>query len=369
MSDCDVAVVGAGVVGAAIACELAARGASVILLDSRGAGRGATQASAGMLVPYIEGFGRPILAMAARSLAMYHEFIERVSRDSGIGVGYQRTGSLQVTSEDESPEELHASAKSAKEAGIRCTLLDADETRHLEPQLTPDVSAGLLIPDHGFVVAGDLCRALLAASIRYGTRVRTPERVLRLAPHDGELEIQLEHGRVTALQIVLAAGSWSGQIEIPGVPALPVRPVRGQLLQLASDGPPLARITWGSRCYLVPSGAGSVLAGATLEEAGFDERVTVAGVRKLLDAATNLVPHLCQDTFAGARVGLRPATPDELPFMGRSHKLPGLVYATGHFRHGVLLAPLTGRVVADLVLENREDEVLRTTSPQRFGEY
>jgi glycine oxidase len=369
MAECDVAVVGAGVVGGAVACELAARGASVILLDSREAGGGATQASAGMLVPYIEGFGKPILTMAARSLAMYHDFIERVSRDSGIGVGYQRTGSLQVTSADESPEELHAAAKSAKEAGIRCTLLDAEQTRHLEPQLTPDVSAGLLIPDHGFVAASDLCKALLAASTRHGASVRTPERALRIAPHNGELEIQLEHGRVTAPQIVLAAGSWSGQIEISGVPALPVRPVRGQLLQLASNGPPLARITWGSRCYLVPSGAGSLLAGATVEEAGFDERVTVAGVRDLLDAASDLVPHLWQDTFVGARVGLRPATPDELPFMGRSHKLPGLVYATGHFRHGVLLAPLTGRVVADLVLENREDEVLRTTSPQRFGEY
>ena len=109
--------------------------------------------------------------------------------------------------------------------------------------------------------------------------------------------------------------------------------------------------------------------GATMEEAGFDERATVAGVRDLLDAATELMPSLWQSTFEGARVGLRPATPDEMPIMGRSEKYPGLFYATGHFRNGILLAPLTGRIMADLVLDNREDPVLAAASPQRFGEY
>src|SRR5712692_9650238 len=138
MADCDVAVVGAGVVGGSIAYELARRGASVTLLDSRGAGLGATQAAAGMLVPYIEGFGRPLLALAARSLGMYDAFIERVARDSGIGVGYQRTGSLQVAMADESPDEvdgLTAQAACAKAAGIRCTLLDGKQVSDAEPQL------------------------------------------------------------------------------------------------------------------------------------------------------------------------------------------------------------------------------------------
>jgi glycine oxidase len=153
------------------------------------------------------------------------------------------------------------------------------------------------------------------------------------------------------------------------VPRLPVRPIRGQLLQLASDGPPLHRIVWGPRCYLVPISQGSILAGATSEDAGFDERTTVAGVRDLLDGACDLVPHLWQATFTGARVGLRPATADELPIIGKSSKLPGVVYATGHYRNGVLLAPLTARAVADLVLENREDPLLAATRPQRFGEY
>ncbi|MSO29968.1 MAG: glycine oxidase ThiO [Acidobacteria bacterium] len=369
MTDCDVAIVGAGVIGEAIAYELSARGASVTLLDARGAGLGSTQAAAGMLVPFIEGFGRPLLPMAARSLGMYDEFIDRLSRDTGLGVGYRRTGSLQVATADESVEALDAVAASARAAGINCQRLDARETLEAEPQLTPEVIAGLLIPDHGFVVAGDLSGALAAAARKHGARVMVPARARRISPNNGRIDVDLENDRVTARQVVVAAGAWSGQIQIDGVPSLPVRPVRGQLLQLTWSGSPLQRIAWGSRCYVVPSGPNTLLVGATVEEAGFDERATAAGVRDLLDSACDLVPHAWQATFTAARVGLRPASPDEMPIIGRSRKIPGVVYATGHFRNGILLAPLTARLVADLVLDNREDPLLVDTSPQRFGEY
>ena len=145
--------------------------------------------------------------------------------------------------------------------------------------------------------------------------------------------------------------------------------MRGQLLQLAPLGTSLTRVVWGPRCYLVPAGPQSLLVGATVEEAGFDERTTVAGVRDLLDAACDIVPHIWQASFVAARVGLRPAAPDEMPIIGRSRKVPGVVFATGHFRNGVLLAPVTARLVADLVLENREDPLMANLSPQRFGEY
>ena len=369
MTDCDVAVIGAGVIGGAITHELASRGASVTLLDSRGVGLGATQASAGMLVPYLEGFGRPILPMAAESLAMYDAFLERVSGDSGIGIGYRRTGSLQVAKAGEPLDELQGIAVGARAAGLECELLDAGAAHDAEPQLTPDVLAALFIRSHGFVVAADLSSALLAAAITRGASVRVPARAERIAPRGDCIEVQLDGDRVIARHVVLAAGSWSGQIAIEGVPPIPVRPVRGQLLQLAWDGPALNRIVWGSRCYLVPAAAGTILVGATVEDAGFDERATVAGVRDLLEAACDLVPHLRQAAFAGARVGLRPATVDEMPIIGRSVKIPGLVYATGHYRNGVLLAPLTARAVADLVLDNREDPLLAGTSPRRFGEH
>jgi glycine oxidase len=370
MPDCDVAVVGAGVIGEAITYELVARGASVTLLDCRGAGLGATQAAAGMLVPYLEGFGRPLLPLAIRSLEMYDMFVDRVSRDAGIGVGYRRTGSLQVVHDDESLDELQHIAAEARGAGVDCELLDAAAARDAEPQLTPDISGALIIKSHGFVVTSELTGALAAASIKRGARVRVPARVRRIAPGGEHVTVHLDNDDpLTAHHVVVAAGSWSGQIDIDGVAPLPVRPIRGQLLQLAADGPALNRIVWGSRCYLVPASKGSLLVGATVEDAGFDERTTVAGVRDLLDAACDLVPHLWQATFVGARVGLRPAAIDDMPIIGRSTKVPGLVYATGHYRNGVLLAPLTACAVADLVLDNREDPLLTAAAPQRFGEY
>jgi glycine oxidase len=370
MPDCDVAVVGAGVIGEAITHELVARGASVTLLDCRGAGLGSTQAAAGMLVPYLEGFGRPLLPLAARSLEMYDTFVDRVSRDAGMGIGYRRTGSLQVVTADESIQELHHIAAEARGAGVECELLDAQAARDAEPQLTPEIAGALLIKSHGFVVTAELSGALAAAAIKRGARVRVPARVRRIERGGEHVIVHLESDApLTAHHVVVAAGSWSGQIDIDGVPPLPVRPIRGQLLQLASDGPALNRIVWGQRCYLVPASAGTILVGATVEDAGFDERTTVAGVRDLLDAACDLVPHLWRATVVGARVGLRPAAIDEMPIIGRSTKVPGLVYATGHYRNGVLLAPLTACAVADLVLDNREDPLLSAVAPQRFGEY
>jgi glycine oxidase len=370
MPDCDVAVVGAGVIGAAITYELVTRGASVTLVDCRGAGLGSTQAAAGMLVPYLEGFGRPLLPLATKSLEMYDGFVDRVSRDSGIGIGYRRTGSLQVSTVDQPDDELHKIAADARAGGIECELLDAQAARDAEPQLTPEVSGALFMKSHGFVVTADLTGALASGAIKHGARVRVPARARRIQREGDHISISLDNDApLTASRVVMAAGSWSGHIDVEGVAPVPVRPVRGQLLQLASDAPALNRIVWGPRCYLVPVSRTLILVGATVEEAGFDERTTVAGVRDLLDGACDLVPHLWQAAFVGARVGLRPATPDELPIIGRSVKLPGLVYATGHYRNGVLLAPLTARVVADLVLDNRDDPLLTAVAPQRFGEY
>ena len=370
MPDCDVVVIGAGVIGTAITYELVSRGASVTLLDCRGTGLGSTQAAAGMLVPYLEGFGRPLLPLATKSLDMYDAFVDRVSRDAGIGIGYRRSGSLQVVTADEPLAELQHIAVDARAAGVECELLDEQAAREAEPQLTPEVSGALLMTSHGFVVTADLSGALAAAAIKHGARVRVPSRAQRIEHRNDDIRIHLDSDApVTAHHVVVAAGSWSAHIDIEGIPPLPVKPIRGQLLQLASDAPALNRIVWGPRCYLVPASRRSILVGATAEDAGFDERTTVAGVRDLLDSACDLVPHLWQATFVGARAGLRPATADEMPIIGRSSKMPGLVYATGHYRNGVLLAPLTARVVADLILDNREDPLLTATAPQRFGEY
>ena len=181
--------------------------------------------------------------------------------------------------------------------------------------------------------------------------------------------VETDRGSLTTNAVVLAGGSWSGAIAVDGVGVtVPVRPVRGQLLRLAWTGTPLRRVTWSSRCYLVPWDEGTLLVGATVEEVGFDERTTVAGVRELLDAADDILPRASSAGFLGARAGLRPATPDALPVIGASAAMPNLMYATGHYRNGVLLAPLTAQLVADAMLENRIDPLLAAVSPSRFGD-
>jgi glycine oxidase len=364
----DVIVVGAGIVGCAVAHELARRGVSVEIVDERPVGMGATQASAGVLAPYIEARdGSPLLDLTVRSLDLFDDFIARVSADSGVAIPYRRTGTLDVATDDDELETLRTTADVLWRRGVPALLLDAAGVRAEEPQLGDGAIGGLLIEMHGFVAASDLTRALVAAARRHGAQLIEQSRVRRIMRRDGEVVVDTDRGSLSGNAVVLAAGSWSGDIAVEGIiTPVPVRPVRGQLLYLAWTGTPLRRVTWSRRCYLVPWDDGTLLVGATVEEAGFDERATVAGVRDLLDAACAIVPHAWEAGFRVARVGLRPATTDSLPVIGPSNAFPNLMYATGHYRNGVLLAPLTAKLVADAMLDNVMDPVMSVVSPARF---
>ncbi len=365
----DIIVVGAGIIGCSVAYELARRGASVQVIDARATGMGATQASAGMLVPFIEaGEGSALFGLAVRSLHLFDEFVARAAHDSGIQVGYRRTGSLQVATDEQGMTALRNLAARLDLQGVPFGLLDAHAVHAEEPYLAADIVGGLFIPAHGFVHVGEFTRALAAAARHHGAQVIEGSRVRRISTSGDDVVVETERGPLAANAVVLAGGCWSSQIEIAGASAsVPVRPVRGQLLQLAWSGPPLRRITWGPRCYLVPWDNGTLLVGATVEEAGYDERTTAAGVRDLLEAVCDLLPHAWTAGFVEARVGLRPANADELPIIGRSTAVPGLMYATGHYRNGVMLAPLTAQIVADAMLEGQIDPALAGASPQRFG--
>jgi glycine oxidase len=365
-----VIVIGAGVIGCAVAAELARRGAAVQIVDDRPPGMGATQASAGVLAPYIEAReGGPLLELTARSLDMFDAFIERTRMDSGVVVPYHRTGTLDVARTKGSMEALSATADLLEGRGIDARMLDADQVRTEEPQLSTDAIGGLMIRTHGFVAAGELTTALLAAARAHGVVRLETGRARRVAQAGTGLIVEAGPNAFHADAVVVAAGSWTGQIEVEGAEGpLPVRPVRGQLLQLTWCGALLGRVIWGEHCYMVPWRDGTVLVGATVEEVGFDERTTVAGLRDLMAAACELVPAARNASLVAAKVGLRPACPDRLPAIGPSAVMPNLVYASGHYRNGILLAPLTAALVADAVLEGTRDPLLELTRPQRFGQ-
>jgi len=364
----DVLVIGAGIIGCAVADSLASQGAAVQVIDPRGVAAGATQASGGMLTPHTEGVHAPDLeALGTRSLALYDEFVTRAAENSGRPVVYARTGSLHVAFDDAEAVELEHLAAAHRARGVASTLLPGADARQLEPELPADVARALLIPAHGFVGAAGLADALWTCAVAHGARMMAAT-VERIASVDGGLSVGTNQGTFSASLVVLAAGSWVSTIEIEGVAPLPVRPVRGQMLHLRWPAPSVSRIVWGARCYTVPWPDGTMLVGATSEDVGFEERATVTGVRDLLDAVAELMPRAWQAGFTGVKVGLRPATPDDLPIVGRSVRLPGLVYATGHYRNGVLLAPLTAELVAK-ALADEDDPALEITAPSRFGEH
>ena len=365
----DVIVVGAGIVGCAVAYELARRGASVEIIDERPVGMGATQASAGVLAPYIEAHaGSPLLEMTVRSLGLYDDFVATVADRSGAVIPYRRTGTIDVAANERDLERLQATARFVQDRHVPALLLDGPAARAEEPLASDDILGALLIEEHGFVGANELTRALVTAARRAGAQLVEPSCVRRIYHRDGDAIVETDRGTLTSNAVVLAAGSWSAKVGIDGVRAsVPVRPVRGQLLYLGWTGPALRRVIWSSHCYIVPWDDGTVLVGATSEEAGFDERLTVSGVHDLLQAACDIVPHAWMATFRGGRVGLRPGTADDLPLIGASTVMPTLVYATGHYRNGVLLAPLTAQLVADAMLEDRMDPMLECVNPGRFG--
>ncbi len=362
----NVLVIGAGIIGCAVGHELAARGATVRIVDMRDVGEGATRASAGVLCPHIEGHAAALLQLGTRSLSMYDQFIAHVAHDARLPIEYQRTGTLEVALTDEDAARLAETAARHARGGITHQYLDAREARALEPALSEAVTGALLVPTHGYVGVLALIRALATAAASRGAVIEHATNVQRVSQNGSRVHVTVDGVLIETDAVVVAAGSWSGRIPV-GRTYAPVKPIRGQLLHLGCASPPAAHVIWGSHCYLVPWQDGTLLVGATVEDVGFDEGATVAGVRDLLDSACELVPSAWSARFDAVRVGLRPATSDELPILGRSSTMPGVFYATGHYRNGVLLTPLTAALLADLVLDGREGAELVLTRPARFG--
>lgn len=351
----DAAFVGGGIVGLCCAWRAARRGAEVVVLDAAQPPAGATRVAAGMLAPVGElSFGEPrLLELTLAAARLYPDFVAELEAASGMASGYARQGALHVALDRDEAAELRRVHELQRSLGLEAEWLPPRRCRELEPGLTPSLNGGVHAPAEASVDPRALSAALLAALAAEGVEVRSgTEVVAGLFEGERLRGVRTAAGdELRAEATVLCAGAWSGQAEwLPEEARPPVRPVKGQVLELRSrDGAaPCSRILASERVYLVPRPDGRLIVGATTEEQGFDATVLAGGVHELLREAYRLLPEVAEMELVEAAAGLRPGTPDNLPIVGPG-AIDGLVLATGHYRNGILLAPLAAEKIAGLL--------------------
>jgi len=355
-----IAVIGAGIIGSAVAFELSRRGAHITVIESRTLAAGATQASAGLLTPYIEAHGVGALYdLTVRGLEVYDSFVQAVRAVSPIAFEYRRAGTLEIADTTERLEELHGRTREPWAAGAGLAWLDAATLRARAPYVRVDAPGALWCAVHGHVSVPMFSAAIADAAHRLGTVFEFGRDVTSLEPVPDGVRVVGSGESPSFDRVVLCAGAWAPLLDSQGALKGRITPIRGQLVRLAAPELRLRNVLWGASCYVVPWQDGTVLVGATSEDVGFDERATLDGVRQMLSAAQNLVPALASATFEGVRVGLRPGTADGLPVLGPSRE-PRILYAAGHFRNGILLAPLTAQLIANYVFDGTVDAAFST---------
>jgi glycine oxidase len=367
----DVIVIGAGVIGLAVAWRLAARGVHVLVLERNEPGSGTSSVAAGMLAPVAEADPReePLLRLGIEAARLYPEFIAELHGCTELDPGYLRCGTLIAARDRDEAESLERELQIRRRLGLEVMRLRPSEARRREPALAPALRAALELPDDHVIDPRKLTAALADAIARGGGEVRAGAEV-------GSVEI--ERNRVAGVRlsdgerlgcgtVVVAAGVWSGALEgIPSGARAPIRPVKGQLLRLRDPAGPglLTRVLRMPPAYIAPRGDGRYVLGATMEERGFDTSVTAGAAFELLRDGTELLPGLSELVIEELSAGLRPGTPDNAPLIGPG-AVDGLIWASGHFRHGILLAPLTAELVAGAVLEGAP--IPELVSPLRFA--
>jgi glycine oxidase len=346
----DVIIIGAGVQGCSVGLRLAQAGKDVLLLERSIPGAEASSAAGGILSPGVEAVEPgPFFDLGRASLARYEPLVRELEQTTGIHVGYRRNGTLEVALDDEHARILAARAERSAASGIPAEILDDLETRRLEPGISARTRGALYFPDEASLEPPLLARALESATRAAGARFQ-PGLVQRIV-HEGGRVVGVEHesGRIDADAVVLAAGAWSLLVPGHGLPEGAVRPVRGQVAVLETRPPLLSRVVFSDKGYVVPRADGRVLCGATMEEAGFQKAVTAGGLRQVLDLAIEIAPGLAGAPIVATWSNFRPLSPDGWPVLGAA-PFPGLFYATGHGRNGILLAPITGDAVSAAVL-------------------
>jgi glycine oxidase len=366
MKKFDAVIAGGGVIGGAIALELARAGMRVGVFDRQQPGQEASWASAGILSPAPESPAMiAMVPLGKKSLSLYPEFVAQVEEISGQSTGFRATGTLEALFSGDTKAELSTIIALHHGLGLKAEPLRAEDARELEPALSEDAEAAVLRPEECSVDNRALTTAVLEAARRSGAEIFSDVSVKGIWREGNRCAgLILANEKVEAKWTIMAAGCFSAAIE--GVAAYaPVRPAKGQMVALRADEVKLQRVLWSEHIYLVPRNDGRILAGATVEYVGFDKRTTVGGIEKILSAAIELAPGLANARIEETWAGLRPDTPDHLPILGPTD-LDGLLMATGHFRSGILLTPITARLIREWITEQRVSVEWDRFSPLRF---
>jgi glycine oxidase len=373
----DVAIVGGGIAGLAVAWRAQQRGLRTVVLERDRLAGAATRVAAGMLAPISEArLGEPaLLALNRASLDRYPAFVEELAAASGRDPGFRRCGTLAVARDRDEAEALEREQAEREALGLPVERLLASEARRREPALAPTLRLALDVPDDHAIDPRALTDALAAAVARVGGVLREGAEVARVALDDrGERVAGVElvgpsGGRIAADRVVIAAGAWAGALDgLPVHARVPIRPVKGQIMRLRDPSGPglLTRVIRMQPGYLVPRGDGRYVLGATMEEQGFDTAPTAGGIFELLRDAIELVPGVGELAIEEVAAGLRPGTPDNAPVLGVG-ALDGLQWAAGCFRHGILLAPLVGDVLAATLAGEAPPPVAAPFGAARFA--
>lgn len=347
-------------IGCAAAAALARHGAAVTVLERGRIGDGAPRAAAGMVWPAMRSETRDawfdLCLVASRG---YGGVVERLRGETGIDPEWSVDGALRVADGSVERDELRAKGEWMRAAGVDAAWLEIDEARRLEPGLAPDLAGALWLPSAGQVRGDLMAQALGRAAALLGADVREQTAVLAMEQRGGAITgICTPDGTLAAGYVVLAAGAWSGPLSSALPCPLLVRPVKGQSLIAAAPAGFVRHVVYGTAASLVPRRGGQVYIGATLEDAGFDTRPTLGEIAGRVRNADRLVPGVASLALVEARAGLRPASPALVPIVGPVPEARGLIAATAHYRNGILLAPLTGEAVAEIILRGGGGEGL-----------
>lgn len=368
----DAIVIGGGVIGCSLAWRLAQAGMRVMVMERGDIGREASHAAGGMLAPLAEADAvDDFFHLSVASRAMYADFARELKEASGIDIEYRTEGTLYLSLTEEDDEELNHRWQWQHAAGLNVKRLNADCVLKLEPLVNERLRWALKFPDDHQVNNRQLTVALHSAAQKAGVEFRTQLTADRiLTKNRRAIGVSTDRGEVHSKVVIVAAGSWSSVLKEDGenlLPAFRVEPVRGQMISVEMPQPQISHVIYSRRSYLIPRLGGFLIAGSTSERVGYDKRVTAGGVASIIERATEVLPCFGEAAIQETWAGLRPGSPDDLPILGADPYISGLIYATGHYRNGILLTPVTAKAISELVLKGESSINLSPFSVERFA--